>query len=439
MRVVALVVAATLTLTLTGPVGAASAKTRVMPGRFTGYAFDTCEAPSQRAMDDWRLGSKYAGVGVYIAGINRGCKTQRHLTRGWLQRQSRRGWHVLPLVVGLQASCNPRREYRHRRISADPRGGYAKARAQGRASAVRSATAARRLEIARGSVLWFDLEGFDIRRTHCRRSALSFVSAWTHKIRRLHYRAGLYSSASSGIVMVNRARRLAPKAFHLPRHLWIGEWNGRANLRSSYISTRYWWPHRRVHQYRGPHTERHLGSRINIDSNFLSVGGGSRAPRPDRHCGGVRLSFRSYPRLQRGDRGRYVRAVQCLLREKKGYRIKVSGTFGKPTARSVRRFRDERERLAPAGHVGLRTWTALLATGRTPVLKYGSASHAVRRLQRALNAASRAHLKVDGVFGRRDLEAVRHYQRGCHIKRTGVVTDAVWDRLKHGRTVRTRR
>ena len=27
--------------------------TGVMPGSFTGYAFDTCEAPSQRQMDAW--------------------------------------------------------------------------------------------------------------------------------------------------------------------------------------------------------------------------------------------------------------------------------------------------------------------------------------------------------------------------------------------------
>src|SRR5215218_2977834 len=65
------------------------AGTRAAPGSFTGYAFDTCDTPSQRQMNAWRRHSKFWGVGVYIAGMNRACSTQRHLTRRWVATQSR--------------------------------------------------------------------------------------------------------------------------------------------------------------------------------------------------------------------------------------------------------------------------------------------------------------------------------------------------------------
>ena len=42
--------------------------------------------------------------------------------------------------------------------------------------------------------------------------------------------------------------------------------------------------------------------------------------------------------------------------------------------------------------LGRGTWTALLSEGQRPLLKVGSGSTAVRRLQRALNASSDARL-----------------------------------------------
>ena len=56
-------------------------------------------------------------------------------------------------------------------------------------------------------------------------------------------------------------------------------------------------------------------------------------------------------------------------------------------------------------------------------MKYGSASVAVRRLQRALNAADAAGLTVTGVFEGRTTAAVKSYQRGHGLAQTGVVTD----------------
>lgn len=412
------------------PTASAEASTRVMPGNFTGYAFDACDTPSQRQMDAWRRTSKFWGVGVYVAGMNRACSTQRHLTPRWVSTQSRKGWRILPIVVGRQASCAPRGYYRHKRISPDPRRDYGKARSQGRAAADAGVEAVRRLGIARGSVLWFDLENFDSSRTRCRRSAERFVAGWTRRLHARHYRAGLYSSASSGIAATDAARRAG---ITVPDYLWIAEWNGRDDVRSAYISRAGWWPHRRVHQYRGGHPERHGGVRLDIDSNFLSTSRGTVGGRADRPCG-VRLGFSSYPRLRRGDHGARVRAAQCLLRGQKLYAGKPIGRFDRRTEAAVRVFQRHRS-LQRTGVLARRTWTALLSAGGRPLLKFGAGGDAVRRLQRALNAGSNAGMRVDGVFGRVEMRVVRQLQRRHGQPATGVVTRRTWRLLQRGRAV----
>ncbi|MDX6326499.1 MAG: hypothetical protein QOK15_2853 [Nocardioidaceae bacterium] len=405
----------------------AAADARVMPGDFTGYAFDACDTPSQRRMDAWRRHSKFWGVGVYVAGMNRACSTQRHLTRTWVATQERKGWRILPLVVGRQASCAPKGYYRGKRISANPRHDYGKARAQGRAAADSGVDAAHRLGISSGSVLWFDLENFDSTRTRCRRSAERFVAGWTQRLHGRHFRAGLYSSASSGIAASDAARRAG---ITVPDYLWIAEWNGDDNLRSSYISRAGWWPHRRVHQYRGGHDERHGGVRINIDSNYMSTGRGTVEGRAARPCD-LRVSFASYSRLERGDRGRLVRAAQCLLRRQKTYAGKLTGRLDRGTQHAVVRFQRHHS-LAGTGVLNRRTWTALLSTGGRPLLKYGAGGNAVRRFQRALNAASDAGLRVDGVFAGDEMRVVKQLQRRHSQPGTGVVTPKTWRLLQRG-------
>ena len=413
------------------PTSPADARTRAMPGSFTGYAFDTCDAPSQRAMNDWLKSSRYWGVGIYISGMNRACKTQSHLTRRWVSTQAHKGWRLLPLTVGRQASCSPRGYYKGKRISAKPAHDYAAARNQGRSAADGAVRAARHLGIGRHSVLWYDLENFDLRKTRCRRSALAFTSAWTHRLHKHGYRSGLYSSASSGITMLDNARRAGWPRKQLPGFLWVAEWNGSASLRSSYVGRAGWWPHRRVHQFRGGHTEGHGGSRINVDSNFLSTGGGTN-PGHRPVCRGADVTQRHYPHLQRGAHGRSVKALQCLLRRAGYFHHKLTGVFGPITAHAVHRFRHHRHGLRTTSKVGRGTWAALLSTGPALRAKYGSGGREVRRLESALNAASLAHLKVNGIFGPGDWRAVRNYQRKSHLAATGVVNKATWRALRHG-------
>ena len=113
----------------------------VTPGDFTGYGFDQCLAPDQAAMNRWRQSSPFFAVGIYISGDSRACRSQPNLTPTWISKQLARGWRLLPITLGPQASCQPR----FPRYQDDPKinpkrgtdGLYQWARAQGTAEATR--------------------------------------------------------------------------------------------------------------------------------------------------------------------------------------------------------------------------------------------------------------------------------------------------------------
>ncbi len=398
--------------------GSPPVATPVMPGSFTGYAFDACEAPSQRAMDAWLTGSPYWAVGVYISGENRACPGQENLDAAWVATQAARGWRLLPLDVGPQAPCS---HGRWSRIDAAPAGRYAAARRQGTAEADGAAGAAAALALAPGSTLWLDVEAFDISQTACRAATLAYVSGWSARLHRHGFVSGLYSSAASGVRMLQQAGRGAV----LPRQVWVGEWNGRADAGApppvAAVTGR-------VHQYAGTHRETHGGVTLEVDSSFMEVGRGSVAAPGRLPCAAPRHP----PRLHRGDRSRAVVALQCLLRHEGLLHGRPTGRLDAATARAVAGLRRARH-LPTGGDVGRHTWTALLSTGSRPLLKYGATGDAVRRLQRSLDAVVGADLPLSGVFGDRTAAAVRRYQRADGLPETGVVTAAVWRSLQAGR------
>ena len=121
-----------------------------------------------------------------------------------------------------------------------------------------------------------------------------------------------------------------------------------------------------------------------------------------------------------------------MLRKKGHYNGEIVKRYNKATSRAVRAYQ-RAESLPVGGGMTVRTWTAIFAQGRSPVLKRGSAAVAVRRVQRALNAATDSRLTVTGVFGRSTTRAVRGYQRQRGLSRTGVVAGGTWSDLEAGR------
>lgn len=405
------------------------------PGDFTGYGFDQCVAPTQKAMDAWLKHSPFLAVGIYVSGDSRACRTQPNLSPAWVSTQLAKGWRLLPIALGPQASCQPRfpRYEDDFKISPKPDGGYAKAREQGAVEATRNATDAAAYGIAPGSTLWYDLEGFDHTNTHCRESALAFVSAWTQRVREHGYVAGLYSSASSGIKMLDDARVLRPGQFTLPDRIWIARWDGVANTSTTYIREDGWRPGGRMKQYQGGHNETWGGVTINIDRNYLDLGAGSVAP-PESHCGGTKIGFWKYPTLAPGQaKPSRVVALQCLLTEQGAYAGPLDGVYGPATQEAVTAWQAARG-FSASPRFERRHWVALLSRGASPVVKFGSAGEAVYRLQRALNAAGAGRFKATGTFEAKTQAALRTWQSRVGVKVSGVANPKTWRRLAKGQS-----
>jgi Rv2525c-like, glycoside hydrolase-like domain/Putative peptidoglycan binding domain len=401
------------------------------PGAFHGYGFDQCLAPSQKAMDVWLRQSPYLAVGIYISGASRACRVQPNLTPTWVTTQLRNGWKLLPITLGPQASCNARfPRYAHDvRISADPgkAGRYATARRQGAAEADKTVAAAKALGLSPGSTLWYDLEGFDATRHGCRYSAMAFLSAWTRELHTLHYVSGVYSSAGSGIWMLDQARMKTPTTYHLPDQIWIARWDGQANTSTTYISNAGWQPGGRMKQYVGGHNERYGGVTINIDRDYLSLGT-PKAP-AESHCGGVPVDFADYPRVTTASDPALVKALQCLLTEQKAYGGRLTGKLGSRTVASMNAWQKAHD-LRALPYWNRRAWMTLLATGQQPVLKFGSTGRAVRDLQRTLNAATAGtDLPVTGVFAGLTDAALRAWQSKVSLRPSGVANPGTWTAL----------
>ncbi len=413
----------------------------VTPGDFRGFGFDQCLAPTQRTMDAWLNHSPFLSVGIYISGNSRACRSQPNLTPAWISNQLRKGWRLLPITLGPQASCSTRFPRYDDDPVIDDRPGRADrfpyARRQGRAEAAKTVGDAAALGIEAGSTLWYDIEAFDDRNSRCRESALAFLSAWTNKLHNLHYVSGVYSSAGSGIAVLDDARVERPGVYTMPDMIWLARWDGVANTSSSYVRDDGWVPGGRVKQYEGGHNETWGGVTINIDRNYLDVGRGSVAA-PEVHCGGTDLDLERFPALREpGDGYRpapnKVKALQCLLQERDLYAGKRSGRYNAATIAAAQAWQASHgfpvsTTWSPAN------WVAVFGEGTRYAQKVGSTGPDVRRVQRALNAAGPGlERTVDGIFTRVTARDVRAYQGRVGLRRTGIVNLGTWARLRAGR------
>lgn len=395
---------------------------------WSGFAFDACRAPSQRTMDTWLRTSPFLGVGIYLGGVHRACP-QRHLTRGWVTRQTRAGWRLLPLWVGPQAPCTG---YQWR-IDArpGPAGRHGAAAADGAREAQRAVAAAQRLGIGHGATLWYDLEPFDTAQPRCRHASLTFLDAWTRSLHRRGYYSGLYSHVNSGVALMSRAHA----RYARPDRVWFAWVNYRADaaIPSRFVRKRTWMEGRRVHQFALDKRVRFGGVSMDIDWNWVSLGRSPGARRPAT-CG-LAAERSARPVLRTGRRGRAVSSVQCLLRTVGHKTVAASGRYDDRTAQVVTRFQRSRG-LRTSGVVDRRTWLALLSAGPRPVLKQGSAGPSVRRLQRSLDAALPGRVKVHGGFDGRTVAAVRRYQALVGLRPSGIVAEGTWKALSRGKVSR---
>jgi hypothetical protein len=233
----------------------AAATGQVSGSVFTGLGFDTCSAPSSKAMAAWAE-SPFRGVGIYIGGENSAC-SQPNLSASWVSAQTTAGWHLIPTYVGLQAPTSS--------CSSCAKLTTVAAATQGAAAAEDAVAVATTIGIGAGSPIYFDMESYS-RTTSATKAVLTFLEAWTNKLHELGFVSGVYSSSGSGIA--DLAAQYGT-AYSSPDNIWIANWNSQENTLDSVVPSTAWANHQRIHQFRGGHDETWGGTTINIDSNYV--------------------------------------------------------------------------------------------------------------------------------------------------------------------------
>jgi hypothetical protein len=246
---------------------------------FTGLGFDTCSAPSSKAMAAWAE-SPFRGVGIYIGGENSAC-SQPNLSASWVSAQTTAGWHLIPTYVGLQAPTSS--------CSSCAKLTTVAAGTQGAAAAEDAVAEAVTIGIGIGSPIYFDMESYSPT-TSATKAVLTFLEAWTNKLHELGYLSGVYSSSGSGIA--NLAAQVGT-TYALPDDLWIANWNNQENTLDPVVPSTAWANHQRIHQFRGGHDDTYGGVTINVDSDYVdgaTVGVGTPAVGESDPIGSLELT-----------------------------------------------------------------------------------------------------------------------------------------------------
>ena len=146
----------------------------------------------------------------------------------------------------------------------------------------------------------------------------------------------------------------------------------------------------------------------------------------------MQTSFPRYRVWRSGDSDPQVAALQCLLRKRDLYAGGITGAMDDGTVAAVAALQRSLG-WRPNGAANRKVWMNLHSHRQSKLMKYGSAGEKVRRLQRALNSASKEQLDVTGVFEGSTTAAVERYQARIGAPQTGVVTTGLWSALQRGR------
>lgn len=227
-----------------------------------GHAFDKCEIPPLEKLAVWKAQSPYRAVNLYIGGISRACDNAP-LTAEFIAQLRQQGWGLIPTWVGLQARCT---NFKYRMSKYPP-----KAYQEGRNEAEMATLAAQQLGLTNaagnGSVIYYDLEHYDINNQECNEAARAFINGWVERMSELGMIGGVYSSG----------RPLSQFADlpHPPAVIWAAHWiypayNPEATVWNvSSLSNDLWNNQQRLRQYAGGHPETWGEVTLTIDSNVM--------------------------------------------------------------------------------------------------------------------------------------------------------------------------
>jgi photosystem II stability/assembly factor-like uncharacterized protein len=231
----------------------------------TGQGFDSCTMPTLAEMQDWVTNSPYRVWNLYIGGSSRApCGT---LTASYIAALAVQGWRFIPTWVGPQAACSGFPS----RMSGDPAVAYQQGIAEANAAVERAAALGLTYSNRAGSVIYYDLEAYDVKNTPCREAARAFISGWTGQVRARGNVAGVYgatcTSALSDFASIE----------NVPDVIWAAYWLLPYRYRSDAsvfnlpcLDNLLWNNGQRLRQYSGGNNQTWGATTLNVDSNVLS-------------------------------------------------------------------------------------------------------------------------------------------------------------------------
>jgi photosystem II stability/assembly factor-like uncharacterized protein len=236
-------------------------------GVLTSQGFDVCEIPGIDAMRTWWKSSPYYAVNLYIGGAARAC-ANANLSKAYLGSLADQGWKFIPTWVGPQAPCS----IYSVRMSSDPLVAYQQGLDEASAAVNRAASLGLTLPDKTGTVIYYDLEAYNVSNTACKEAATAFISGWSDQMEASGNIAGVYgATCSSGLDSI-AALSNPPQAAWLANwvHFKDGYYDPEASVWNvACLPASYWTNQTRLRQYEGTHTEVWGGLGLSMDSNVL--------------------------------------------------------------------------------------------------------------------------------------------------------------------------
>jgi hypothetical protein len=221
--------------------------------------FDMACAPTASKMQTWWTNSPYWYIGIYLGGENVSCSNNTNLTASWINTVNGQGWSFINIWVGPQSACVFQSGLAH--FSNDPNTAYS----QGKTSADHAISAAQALGFT-GSLIYYDLEGFNTGDSTCLTAAKKFISGWDNQMNSSGWVPGIYGSSSASALddMYNLSSH--------PTDAWMawysGAWNSPWGITA--VPDGDWIFDHRIHQYyaeTGTTNECHGGVCLQVDRN----------------------------------------------------------------------------------------------------------------------------------------------------------------------------
>ncbi|MBX3084813.1 MAG: DUF1906 domain-containing protein [Anaerolineae bacterium] len=226
----------------------------------TGQGFDGCEIPTSSQLQDWMNNSPYRTVNLYIGGSQRTCPNSA-LSAPFLAQLSRQGWTFIPTWVGPQGVGN---SCFCSTFSTDPTTAYN----QGVSEATSAVATLKNLGLD-GSIIYYDLEGYDSTNITYVNAARSFISGWDTQLKALGISQGMYGGTCNTRLVDFTGIPNSPGA------IWawypqFSSYNANASVWDmACLGNGYWSAHQRIRQYATQHFEQWGSTMLQIDSNVL--------------------------------------------------------------------------------------------------------------------------------------------------------------------------